>query len=269
MAELEACRSECRNYNSEMFRLKAANDETVEQLDVVRRENKNLADEIKDLNTAARDANTALDDSSFASKEGKEKKFKPSDARSMYIAFSQLICGVNTGNPIQDTKGQFSTDIMIALYRITNIPVFTIGCALYDNVRGKWMAQVDNECFEMPEIEKGYEYLGYPIAIKKDTESDTPPILLANIGGGHFQCVIPTLSLGISGVKGPWVTINSGKSEGEIEHLAHGDDFSFSSLKEALEKVVSLYSEQLADLGFEKSSQDVFLSFVANLSDES
>ena len=59
------------------------------------------------------------------------------------------------------------------------------------------------------------------------------------------------------------------KSEGEIEHLAHGDDFSFSSLKEALEKVVSLYSEQLVDLGFEKSSQDVFLSFVANLSDES
>ena len=32
-----------------MFRLKAAFDETTEQLDVVRRENKNLADEIKDL----------------------------------------------------------------------------------------------------------------------------------------------------------------------------------------------------------------------------
>merc|ERR1711874_844949 len=40
---------ECRNYNSELFRLKAAHDETMEQLDVVRRENKNLADEIKDL----------------------------------------------------------------------------------------------------------------------------------------------------------------------------------------------------------------------------
>merc|ERR1712212_345212 len=39
----------CRNYNSEVFRLKAAYEETVEQLDVVRRENKNLADEIKDL----------------------------------------------------------------------------------------------------------------------------------------------------------------------------------------------------------------------------
>merc|ERR1711976_319021 len=40
---------ECRNYNSELFRLRAAWDETIEQLDVVKRENKNLADEIKDL----------------------------------------------------------------------------------------------------------------------------------------------------------------------------------------------------------------------------
>merc|ERR1711936_964316 len=49
MAELDACRSEARNYGSEVFRLKAAWDETTEQLDVVKRENKNLADEIKDL----------------------------------------------------------------------------------------------------------------------------------------------------------------------------------------------------------------------------
>ncbi|MCP3666292.1 MAG: hypothetical protein GY696_27960, partial [Gammaproteobacteria bacterium] len=48
-AELEASQSECRNINSEAFRLKAAFDETTEQLDIVRRENKNLADEIKDL----------------------------------------------------------------------------------------------------------------------------------------------------------------------------------------------------------------------------
>merc|ERR1739846_167309 len=48
-AEVEASQKECRNYNSELFRLKAAWDETVEQLDVVKRENKNLADEIKDL----------------------------------------------------------------------------------------------------------------------------------------------------------------------------------------------------------------------------
>jgi myosin heavy chain 6/7 len=48
-AELDASQKECRNYNSELFRLRAAWDETVEQLDVVKRENKNLADEIKDL----------------------------------------------------------------------------------------------------------------------------------------------------------------------------------------------------------------------------
>jgi chromosome segregation ATPase len=49
MAELEACRSEGRNYSSEVYRLKSAYEETNEQLDEVRRENKNLADEIKDL----------------------------------------------------------------------------------------------------------------------------------------------------------------------------------------------------------------------------
>merc|ERR1712020_52714 len=42
MAELDAC-------NSESFRIKAALDESSEQLDIVRRENKNLADEVKDL----------------------------------------------------------------------------------------------------------------------------------------------------------------------------------------------------------------------------
>merc|ERR1712186_38993 len=48
-AEIDASQKECRNYNSELFRLKAAWDETMEQLGVVKRENKNLADEIKDL----------------------------------------------------------------------------------------------------------------------------------------------------------------------------------------------------------------------------
>merc|ERR1739847_144335 len=48
-AEVEASQKECRNFNSELFRLKVAHDEVVEQLDVVKRENKNLADEIKDL----------------------------------------------------------------------------------------------------------------------------------------------------------------------------------------------------------------------------
>merc|ERR1712072_617539 len=49
MAELDACSSECHNFNAERFRIKAALDESSEQLDIVRRENKNLADEVKDL----------------------------------------------------------------------------------------------------------------------------------------------------------------------------------------------------------------------------
>merc|ERR1712240_241167 len=47
-AEVAASQDEGRNYSSELFRLKAAQDEAVEQLDIVKRENKNLADEIKD-----------------------------------------------------------------------------------------------------------------------------------------------------------------------------------------------------------------------------
>merc|ERR1719493_277284 len=48
-AEIAASQDEGRNYSSELFRLKAAQQESLEQLDVVKRENKNLADEIKDL----------------------------------------------------------------------------------------------------------------------------------------------------------------------------------------------------------------------------
>ncbi|XP_063607359.1 myosin heavy chain, muscle-like isoform X2 [Penaeus indicus] len=48
-AELDASQKECRNYSTEHFRLKAANDENTEQLDSIRRENKNLSDEIRDL----------------------------------------------------------------------------------------------------------------------------------------------------------------------------------------------------------------------------
>merc|ERR1712051_889648 len=48
-AEVEASQTEGRNYSSELFRLNAAQDEALEQLDIVKRENKNLADEIKDL----------------------------------------------------------------------------------------------------------------------------------------------------------------------------------------------------------------------------
>merc|ERR1712201_23850 len=48
-AEINASQDEGRNYSSELFRLKAAQQESIEQLDTVKRENKNLAEEIKDL----------------------------------------------------------------------------------------------------------------------------------------------------------------------------------------------------------------------------
>merc|ERR1711951_247074 len=48
-SELEASQRESRNYNSEVFRLRAGWEEINEQLDAVKRENKNLAEEIKDL----------------------------------------------------------------------------------------------------------------------------------------------------------------------------------------------------------------------------
>merc|ERR1712200_284369 len=48
-AEVEASQNEGRNYSSELFRLRAAQDEAIEQLGIVKRENKNLADEIKAL----------------------------------------------------------------------------------------------------------------------------------------------------------------------------------------------------------------------------
>merc|ERR1712128_319570 len=48
-SEVEASYIECRNYSSELFRVKAAQEEALEQQDIVKRENKNLADEIKAL----------------------------------------------------------------------------------------------------------------------------------------------------------------------------------------------------------------------------
>lgn len=47
--EIDASHNESRNYNSELFRLRAAHGEATEQIDTVKRENKNLADEIRDL----------------------------------------------------------------------------------------------------------------------------------------------------------------------------------------------------------------------------
>merc|ERR1712036_76009 len=47
--EIVGSQTECRNYSSEYFRVKASNEEILEHLDTVKRENKNLAEEIKDL----------------------------------------------------------------------------------------------------------------------------------------------------------------------------------------------------------------------------
>merc|ERR1711931_20889 len=48
-SELEACNTEFRNYSSEVYRLRTSYEESTEALDIVKRENKNLGDEIKDL----------------------------------------------------------------------------------------------------------------------------------------------------------------------------------------------------------------------------
>merc|ERR1712142_289958 len=48
-ADVDVSQKECRNFSTELFRMKACYEESLEHLDQVRRENKNLSDEIKDL----------------------------------------------------------------------------------------------------------------------------------------------------------------------------------------------------------------------------
>merc|ERR1712193_110557 len=47
--DLDVAQKECRNASSELFRIKSAYEESVSQLDEVRRENKVLSNEIKDI----------------------------------------------------------------------------------------------------------------------------------------------------------------------------------------------------------------------------
>ena len=47
--DLDIAQKECWNASSELFRVKAAYDESILQLDEVRKENKNLSNEIKDI----------------------------------------------------------------------------------------------------------------------------------------------------------------------------------------------------------------------------
>merc|ERR1712027_113249 len=47
--DLDVSQRDCRNASSELFRVKSAYEESVAQLDEVRRENKSLSNEIKDI----------------------------------------------------------------------------------------------------------------------------------------------------------------------------------------------------------------------------
>merc|ERR1719300_2346335 len=47
--DLDIAQKDCRNASSELFRVKAAYEESIAQLDEVRRENKSLSNEIKDI----------------------------------------------------------------------------------------------------------------------------------------------------------------------------------------------------------------------------
>ena len=47
--EVAGYQDEERNYRSELFCLKAAQEEAVQRIDIIKRKNKNLPDEIKDL----------------------------------------------------------------------------------------------------------------------------------------------------------------------------------------------------------------------------
>merc|ERR1711931_147361 len=49
MGDLDVSQRDCRNASSELFKVKSAYEETVIQLEEVRRENKTLSNEIKDI----------------------------------------------------------------------------------------------------------------------------------------------------------------------------------------------------------------------------
>ncbi|XP_037074828.1 myosin heavy chain, muscle-like [Pollicipes pollicipes] len=59
-SELDTSQRDCRNYSTELFRVRGAFDESNEQLESVRRENKNLADEVKDLMDQIMDGGRSL-----------------------------------------------------------------------------------------------------------------------------------------------------------------------------------------------------------------
>ena len=55
-AELDQTQVECRQYSTELFKVKTVYEETQQQLEAVRRENKALSNEIKDIMDQARNS---------------------------------------------------------------------------------------------------------------------------------------------------------------------------------------------------------------------
>merc|ERR1711902_320445 len=82
--EIEASQNEGRNFSSELFRLKAAHDEVTEQLDIVKRENKNLAEENKVLRASLELQQVRSDiDRRVAEKEEEFNNTRKNHARAM------------------------------------------------------------------------------------------------------------------------------------------------------------------------------------------
>merc|ERR1712179_82232 len=67
--DVDGSQKECRNYSTELFRMKACYDESLEHLDGVRRENKLLSDEIKDLMDQICEGGRNLHDVSITAKK--------------------------------------------------------------------------------------------------------------------------------------------------------------------------------------------------------
>merc|ERR1712198_799608 len=91
-AEIAASQDEGRNYSSELFRLKAANDEAIECLDIVKRENKNLADEIKDLLDQLGDGGRSIHDLDKQRRRLELEKTRKNHARAMESIQASLEC---------------------------------------------------------------------------------------------------------------------------------------------------------------------------------
>merc|ERR1711956_30951 len=64
--DLDNAQKECRNASSELFRIKSAYEESVLQLDEVRKENKVLSNEIKDIMDQISEGGRSIHEKNFA-----------------------------------------------------------------------------------------------------------------------------------------------------------------------------------------------------------